>query len=260
MKRLTLFLASAALFLAACGGGDDDNGGSSVTIAPEDAQRVASEAMPTVDELPGTGWQLIAEDNFGDDSSDGDDFWTYIQDEPACATLQDLAALESVFGSEERDTSIGRAQREFENLQASGMIPSAIEVEVDIDESAATTQAGWSVVSQLFNSDDMTDCFLAMFDTAFSQEMGDSEGIEISVTEGERLASSPPQDAVSMAFDIEMTFLGIEFEMAIQMYLWAYGNARVQVMFIGDPADLTGDVVNGVLTRVDEKLQAAAAN
>jgi len=42
------------------------------------------------------------------------------------------------------------------------------------------------------------------------------------------------------------------------MYFWPYGNATVQVLFLGTNETLSGSFVSGVLQTVDEKLQAAA--
>jgi hypothetical protein len=61
-----------------------------------------------------------------------------------------------------------------------------------------------------------------------------------------------------MAFDVDMSFAGIELPLAMQLYFWPYGNANVQALFLGTRETLTGDLVAGVLETVDEKLKAAS--
>jgi hypothetical protein len=63
-----------------------------------------------------------------------------------------------------------------------------------------------------------------------------------------------------MAFDVHMSFAGIELDMAMQMYFWPYANANVQAMFLGTAETLDADLVGGVLKTVDDNLKAAAGN
>ena len=62
-----------------------------------------------------------------------------------------------------------------------------------------------------------------------------------------------------MAFDVHMNISGIELDMAMEMYLWPYGNAAVTVSFMGAPDDINAGLTGPTLDAVVEKLQAAAA-
>jgi hypothetical protein len=268
MRPIALFLAFAAVLLAACGG-DDDSGGSTgsttgatgattgssaVVIEAADADRVAHAGLPTVDDLPGGNWVLIAEDDFDSGSSAG--FLEFIEGNPACATLENLATLESVFGSDEQDVPpTGRAQREFERQSNDALIPTSIEVEIEIEESSSNSQGAFALVRELFQSDETADCIISVLNEQFV-ETGPA-GIQIEISKGS-VSASPPQNGATMAFDMDMSFAGIEISMGMQLYFWLYGNATVQALFLGTEDTLTADLVGDVLQTVDSKLRAAA--
>src|SRR5690606_32292612 len=95
MKLVTGLAAVLVLLAVACGGDDDDADTSTVVIPAADADRVAHEALITVEALPGDGWQVVEEDVFGDDS-DGDDFLAMLEGTPECETLENLSTLGSL--------------------------------------------------------------------------------------------------------------------------------------------------------------------
>ena len=266
MKLKTLLatgILALGLLAAACGGGGDDDGGNATTggssgavIPAADADRVAHEALPTVEDLPGEGWLMIGEDQF--DSGSGADFLEFIQGNPECETLQNLATLQDVFGGgDEGDAPVGRAQVEFENQDPDALIPTSIEVEIEIDESAAASRGEFTLVKELFESEETSNCIISVLNNQFA-ESGPA-GVEIEVKAGSGSAS-PPEDGARMAFDIDMSIAGIELAMAMQMYFWPYGNANVQVLFLGTNETLTSDLVGDVLEATDEKLKTAAGD
>jgi hypothetical protein len=284
MKLIASVLMFAALLLAACGGDDDDGGSTTgttggaatggtatggaatggttgattgsggVVIAEEDADRVAHEGLPAVEDLPGAGWVVTAEDEF--DSGGSASFLEFIEGNPECATLENLTALESVFGAdEEEEPPIGQAQREFEQQDPQALIPTNIEVTIEVDESASGSQGAFGLVKELFESDETANCIISVLNEQF-METGPA-GVQIDVSKGSGSAS-PPQSGATMAFDIDMSVSGIELSMAMEMYFWPYGNATVQALFLGTNDTLTSDLVGGVLQTVDTKLKAAA--
>ena len=261
-KLMTALLAVGALLAVACSGGDEDNGDAqgggdsevTVQIAAEDADRVAHEALPTLEDLPGENWQILGEDVF---SEDDDSFLEFIEGTPECETLENLAALEGVFGGADPDEEVpaGRAQIEFEQQDPDELIAPNIEVEVEIDESMAGSRAEFTIVRELFQSEETSQCLVTVLNNQFA-ETG-TGGLEVEVREGTGSADSP-QDGALMAFDIDMSIAGIDLAMAMELYFWAYGNANVQVMFLGTNETLTEDLVQGVLSVVDENLRNAA--
>ena len=260
MKLITPLVAVLAALAVACGNGDDNGGNSqdaaaSIVIPAEDADRVAHAGLPTMEDLPGENWQVVSEDDFGEPEGDG--FLEFIEGTPECATLENLATLEGVFGAEvEGDDEVtGRAQVEFEQQNPDLLIPPSIEAEIEIDESTAGSRAEFTIVKELFQSDETSNCLITVLNNQFA-ETGPS-GVQIEVSEGTGSAEAP-QDGVRMAFDIDMAVAGLELEMAMQMYFWPYGNANVQVMFVGTNEALTEELIQTVLNAVDENLQAAA--
>ena len=255
-----LCLTLLAFALAACGGDDDGGASQAVEIffAPENADALAHASLPAVADLPGAGWEVTAQDDFGDDDEDGFDFEAFAATEPSCSQLSALANVGGIFGSDEDELPAGRAQIEFENGQSEGLIPNGIEVEVEIEETVSEVEGAWKLIKDLFESDETQACMLAVFNTSFSELAADGD-IEVQVAAAEA-SSQAPNNGATMAFDIHMDISGIELDMAMEMYLWPYGNAKVSVSFMGAPEDLNGDVTGPTLDAVVEKLKAAAGS
>ena len=265
MKLISTLLVVIAIFAVACGGGGDDssstgsssNGGSKsgVVIAAANADQVAHDALPTLQDLPGQGWSITSQDDFS--SSSGPGFEEMIQGTPECSTLQNLTTLKSLFGGEdtEEKAPIGQAQVEFEKQDASSLIPTSVDLEVKIDESASGSSAQFTIVKNLFESADTSNCLITVLNNQF-KESGPA-GVEIQVKKGTGSATTP-EDGARMAFDIDMSVAGVDLQLAMQLYFWPYGNANVQAMFLGTNDTLTSDLVGGVLKTVDDNLKTAA--
>lgn len=257
MKLIATLVAFVAVFAVACGGDDNGGGGggNNVVIPAADANRVAKAALPTVAELPGQDWLVVSEDDFGEDG--GNEFLEMMQGTPECEALENLATLGGMFGDSGTDSNppVGRAQIGFEHQDPDALIPTSIEVEVEVKESAAGSRAEFTIVRELFESDDTSRCLITVLNNQFAQ--GGPAGLTIEVKQGDRSVSAP-QGGARMAFDIEMALMGIEIDMAMKMFFWPYGNASVEAMFIGDRETLTNELVQNVLSTVDRKLQAAA--
>ena len=253
MKRIAPALVVMSFVIAACGGDGDGDGGEDVVIPPADAGRVAQAGLPTLDDLPGDSWLVTAEDEFDSDEDNG--FLTFIAGNPECRALEDLATLEGVFGASDEEEPLGRAQVEFQQQDPDAFIPTTVEAQIEVDDSAAGSRAEFAIVRALFESDETSDCLIAALNSQFA-ETG-PRGISVEVTEGSASASAP-QGGARIAFDIDIAFAGVNLEMAMQMYFWPYGNANVQALFLGAKDRLNGDLVGGVLDAVNDNLQSAA--
>jgi hypothetical protein len=225
-------------------------------ISAADADRVAHAGLPTIDDLPGSNWLVVGQDDFGGGSTG--DFAELIQGTPSCETLQNLAALESVFGGDSQDKEpIGHGQVELENQDPNALIPTSVEVEIEIKDSAAGSRAAFQIVKNLFESDQTSDCLIAVLNKQFA-ETGPA-GMEITVKKGSATANAP-QDGARMSFDVGIKFAGTELNMAMQMYFWPYRNAEVKAIFLGTSDTLTAGFVGDVLKTVDQKIAAAAGD
>jgi hypothetical protein len=258
-----LCLTLLAFAVAACGGGDDDDGATSTALdiffAPENAEALAHASLPAAADLPGGGWEVTAQDDFGDDGDDGFDFATFAASEPACSQLSALSNIGGIFGSgDDEDLPAGRAKVEFEKAVADALLPNGIEVEVEIEETVSEVEGAWNLVKNLFESDETRTCMLAVFNQVFG-ELAAGDEIKIDVAAAEA-SSEAPNNGATMAFDIHMDISGIELDLAMEMYLWPYGNAKVTVQFMGSPDTLDSDVTGPTLDAVVEKLKAAAGS
>src|SRR5690606_15055714 len=140
------------------------------------------------------GRQGVEGDDFGDDS-DGDDFLAMLECTPECETLENLSTLGSLIGDaeEEHAEPVGRAQLAIERQDADAFIPTGVEVEVEIEETAAGSRAQFQLVKELLESDETTECLIIVLNRQFT-ETGPS-GFEIDVRRGAATANVPHDGA-----------------------------------------------------------------
>jgi len=253
MKRL--LLATVAPFAAlaiACGGGDadEDEGAFFELSTAEDA---AQAAMLVPGDLPGTGWEITAEDEEGGDNFD---FVEAAKDEPSCSTFNDLSALSDMgglFGSTDEDKSAGWSQVELTRAAAGAVLPTSVEMEFEVAPTVADVQGSWKLVKDFFSSRDLQNCIANVVTTMFEDQFSGS-GIQLKL-EPSQASGTPPQDGASMAFLMTMNIAQVStIEAQMEMYFWPYANAKVSAMVMGMKTDVTKTLVDDVLTAADEKI------
>ena len=270
MRRLGFIMAAAVVIsLAACGGSSTRNGktsdsgssgGDTTPAAPvffpvDQADDLAHQAMPAVSDLPGPGWELTAQDEFDDSEDDSVD--KTFESDPACAQFKALDAFGSVFGSDSssEEPPAGRAKVEFANSAARTQIPTSVEVTAEIEPTVAEVEGSWGLVRDLLDSDQMQQCMLAVFRTAFA-ESSDMAGVKADVS-ARKVTAAAPNGGAAMGFDIHLGISGIKMDMAVEIYVWPYGNASATVMFLGVPDAINSQLTEPILRVVDDKIIAA---
>jgi hypothetical protein len=254
MRRIILRRAAVVLLLvlvaAACG--DDDEGlvAEGGVLTRVQARDAASRAMPRVEDLPGGGWRLTAEDDFDED--DNDEFSFQTETEPACAEVRVLEGFLKMFGDEEEEEDwLARGQREFERSSAGQAIPMTVEVEVEVSD-AAQTGVFAGLMKQFMEGDAFQSCFAAVMETEFSEAAG---GGEVEITA--RDVSSTPGDGMAFGVDIHMSMAGVDFDMAVESHLWTREGAQVTTVVAGPREELERSFVDDVLSAVDARVSAA---
>jgi hypothetical protein len=257
-------LAACALALAACSDSDNHGGnrpGSQADPAvtrlfdPAGGDALARRALPGVADLPGTGWEVTARDEFDDDD---DDIGALFATIPSCGHLADLAFAPG-FGGDDDHAPAGRAQVEFSRTTRGSMLPTSVEIEVEIAETVAETQTAWAVVRPLLTSEDTRECFRDLFVAAFAE--GDPTGqLKVEMSDDEPLAASP-QNGFAIAFGMKV-FLGRTELLAghFEMHFWPYSNAAVTVMIFTGSESLTPAIAAEILRVIDQKVRAAAGS
>lgn len=255
MRLLGTISVALALLAASCGGDDDIGDGALAFIDPANAGEAARVALPAVEDLPGEGWEVITRDDFGG-GDDPNEFLRLIEDRQECQTLNNLATLQDIFGGSDAGEPAGRAQIEFEQASSDQLLPTSLEVEVEVADTVSEVQGSWALVRELFESDETAACFVAVFNGLFTEQLGES-GIELDVESVEGSAVAP-QDGATLAFQIDMSLAGIELDLMMQMYFWPYGNASAQAFFFGPTEVVDTELVGTVLEIIENKLSAAA--
>lgn len=252
-----LFAVFVVGTLAACGDSDGDTQGPvpDALFAVEDAEALAHAAMLDSADLPGDGWEVTAMDDF-DDEDDGE-FEEAMQNEPACSTISALSGLGGIFEDDDDELPAGRAKVEFENATLDPRLPVGIKFEVEIEETVSEVQAGWGLAQEVIESEDFGACMLAVLPTAFAGE-DMPEGTEIDVSLRDPSASAPNEGA-SMGFDMDIAVGTVQLELAIEMYMWPYGNAGISALFLGSRDALDSELIDSTLVAFDRKVIATAS-
>ncbi|HEX5478857.1 MAG TPA: hypothetical protein VFY79_03975 [Dehalococcoidia bacterium] len=260
MRKVTSILAIAAFAVgtAACTSGASPARPAAtpspdarpVFFAPERADELAHAAMLDADALPGEGWRAVARDSFGKDAQA---LATAFQQQPACDGLDVLRPLSSLFGApgaaDERP--IGQAKVEFTQFTGRTLVPTSVETEVAIEETAAAVEATQSQVRQALESGQAQRCLLAVLSAGSGQETGSDDRIDFTPRNA---SAAAPAGGVAMAYDIHMEVEGVGVDMALELYAWARGNARVSTLFAGEPDQVNAAFTGAVLRSFDQKV------
>lgn len=260
--RLLAATAALSLLFAGCSGANNDDGRAPSNqdepilrlFDPAGGDAVARATLPEPADLPGTGWEVTARDEFDDDTEDDELF----QDLPSCQHLNDLAfsAPGWMDGPGDDSPPAGRAQIELSRTVQGAILPTSVEVEVEIAETVAEMQAGWPIARTILTSEETKRCFEDMFSLAFAQEESTGQfTVEMSALEP---LGSAPHDGVSLAFAMKMSMNRVELlDARMEMYMWPYSNAGITVLFFSESKGLTSDLVGDALSAVDGKVVAA---
>ncbi len=99
---------------------------------------------------------------------------------------------------------------------------------------------------------------LAVFDQVFG-ELANYSDIKVDIRAVEA-SSDAPSDGATMAFDLHLDISGLELDLAMEMYLWPYGNAKVTATFLGTPDAINAALTGPTLDAIVDKLKAAVAS
>ena len=250
-------LAFAALALAACSRGGSDDGGASealdIFFAPEQADSFAHGALPDVADLPGSGWEVIARDDFDED--DDDTFDAIAEREPICSGLRELEEIGGVFSTKAIKVS-GQAQVEFERETPNPIVSQGVIVEVRVRESVDLVADGWTVTKETLERDETDTCMTTVFEEGFRSLNSD---VKAEAT-ARNASSSAPRDGVALAYDIDLEVPELNLDMTMEFYFWTYGNAEFSVAFAGPPNSLASDLTGPTLEAIVNRVEAAAAS
>ncbi|MEZ4503807.1 MAG: hypothetical protein R3C39_14390 [Dehalococcoidia bacterium] len=252
-------LAAAAIVLG-CTGDSADEPSVDLTPAfdPQSADAAAHDALLAAADLPGSGWEVTARDDF----EDGDfDFEAAMSGVEACASMEQLAAFGSMFGEDSSDQAeyVGHAQIEFTRVDVGFDLPDTVEVEIAVNATVTETRAGWSLVKTMIESDEFSGCMVAALQQAFHDDP-EMEGMTVRV-EAVPASELPaaPNDGAGFAMTMQIGIAPISFDMGLHMYTWPHSNGEITVTFTGPAEHLTDDYVRDVLERVDAKINGTAS-
>lgn len=258
----TIVAALAGFLLIACGGGNGNSAAPDAFFILANADQSAHAALVDAADLPGGGWEVTVRGAIEDDDTDSDsdsDFDAVAQQEPACDQLVGIGNLGGIFGGSGGDDDgerVARAQIEIERATDEALIPTSVEVEIEVESTVAEVQGSWALVKGLLESDRTEECIANVVNTLFGVEMAES-GIEVTLEPRDSLGSTP-QDGASMAFLMSLTLEDvISLDVIMEMHLWPYGNAKVTVLLLGTENELTAGLVRELLAAVDQKIVVA---
>ena len=241
IHRLALAFAGllTLVLVAACGGGGGDAGGDDVTLDPGRATELARAALITPGDLPGAGWEVTEEDAFSDD--DEPPF-----DSAACRTITTKMNAASAASEEHR---AGRAQRAFAKEDPGAILPTEVDVSVNVFDEVASPKDTMKTFKEVLTSDDFEECFI---DGLVESVATGDVTVQASVV---KPSAQAPLDGEATAFKFHIEADGEELDMVLEFYVWRWGNAGVSLGLNGQ--DLPADLVKEIVATVDAKIQAA---
>lgn len=269
-RILAAVAALSVLVAVGCGGNNEDDaapGGGEEPILrlfdPAGGDALARSMLPEPADFPGAGWEVTARDDFDDNNGEygdgyGDEGGQPFPDLPSCQHLNEFAFSlpGQMNGSGDDGTPPGRAQIELSRTLQGATFPTSVEVEVEIAETVAEVQAGWSIARTLLTSDETKRCFEDLFRVAFAEQDGTGQ-VTAEATSLDPAAAAPHGGA-SLAFGIKVSMNDAElFDMHFEIHFWPYSNARVSVLIISEGDTLTPEVAADLLSAVDAKVVAA---
>jgi hypothetical protein len=268
-----LATVTLAFALLACGGDDDDSpgdggdatsaagtgtaapnatstapsGGAGGSVDTADGDRIAHEAMISETDLPGTGWTVVATDEFGSsllEVEEDDEF----RDIPACNSY--VARIEGA-AQEAEAARAGRASKSFSRTDS--FFGSSVDVEVNVYDDPSVADNLINEAEGAFASTEFEECFQAVF----SESSGEiPEEVEFSLEVVDPLRGAP-NGGVAQAFNMELSSAGVSFSLHAELYAWSNGNATAFVSIFGDPESVTIELVDAAVGKTDEKLSDA---
>jgi hypothetical protein len=255
MKSVLKYVVAACLPLvvAACGGDDNDE----TFFEVEQADQSAHAALLGGPDLPGSGWEATERDEPEDDSFD---FEEAARNEAACSTFNDLAALSKaggIFGGGDDSEPAGRAQVKHERGAAGQVLPTSVEMEVEILPTVAEVQGPWQTVKTILESDDFKGCMSQVISGLFQTETAGT-GIEMTFAPRPSSSVSPPQDGAAVAFQMMVRVPPVvNISAVMEMYMWPFANAGVTLIVLGTGEQVTAEFVGDLLESADGKVVQA---
>ena len=237
--------------LIACGDDDSKLRTEQMAFPADRADYLAHAALPHLGELPGTGWEVATRDKFSTASGDDAETRAFFQHEPACTALTEVPGF---YGSAADKTSrTARAEVSFQR-PGRGLIamPAGVEVQLEIDETAAEIDKSWKAAKPLFDSGDWQRCMLKAIEHATPA----TNTPKLSYESGTASATSP-RGGVAVAFDFAAQISTVKVRGSMEFYFWAYSNAQVTVIFLGGHHDFTPEEIAATLAAVDNAVNTA---
>lgn len=243
--------------LIACGDDDSRLRTEQVAFPADRADYLAHAALPRVEELPGTGWEVATRDKFSSNSGNDDDAETraFLENDPSCKALNELSTF---YGNAEDHTSrTARAAVSFQR-PGRGLIatPSGVEVQLEIDQTAEELQEAWKIAKPLFDSGDWQRCMLKAVEHATNAASATSASKLLSFEAGQASATAP-RGGFAVAFDFSIQASILKVSASMEFYFWVYSNAQVTVIFNGGHNDLMPEEITATLGAVDNAVSTA---
>ena len=229
---------SGSFLFAACGGDDGDSGSASATFDTKKADDLAHQALLTVKDLPGKGWEVTEEDEL--DESD-------LPDTKNCKPITDgkARAKELMAGKKKAET-----QRKIERDGTESV--TEIETQVTVLDTAKTASLSLAEAKKAYDGDGFVACFQ---ETLAGPDA--PKGVKF-VTTVAKAGTSAPNGGIAKAADITISDGKNTLDLHTETYIWSYGNGDFQVTLSGDKADVTPELAKAAVSAVQKNAERLA--
>jgi hypothetical protein len=237
----TLALITAfGLLLAGCGGGDDSEP-EQARFDPERGEALAHAALIQASDLPGSGWQVTANDEKEvDDQS------------PDTESCKQVKQYQNDVKADEAKARVARAQREIARAVQGAALPTGVEIEIEVYEDSALIKNHLERASGMVDNGVYSKCLTDLMDEVYRS--GGLTGTTKTVS----ASAAAPRDGFAFAAEGEVS--GVPISLRFENYGWLDGNAKIRVSVSGTKAEVTPELVKATLEKTQAALDNAAAS
>jgi len=231
-----LAVALAAIYLLVLKGSEE-----TIKLDPARGELLAHAAIPSSGGLPGSGWDISAEDDF----DDGDDDLTVY---PACA---DLVRVTDEVEAALDPQKAGEAQREYTLPIPRDVPDTTVEYEVTVYRTTQGLSSALGKYAAVFTGPNYARCFQAALDDPSDSTTGRATSVNPS--------ASAPAGGVRFALHIETTSGGSATTVRLEYYVWQFGNSIMAVTVAGERSEVTPALVRAAVSSAQSSLDLAAS-
>ncbi len=214
---------------------------------PAKGDELAHAALITEGDLPGAGWSIMEEDEFGDGAFGNID--------PSLTECESTIAFGEEVDQQAEPARAGRAERGFGRDPAPDdrlAIGLDLSMSVSVFEDEETPSGLLEQYRDFISSGDLPGCFQALFDSELAAEGGSA------VVTSFEPETGVPADGIAFGLQVDIDLQGRQGVIVYEVFLWRAGNAGAEISISGAGAQIDAALAEGALSAAVDALDRAS--